>query len=348
MYRATSLPDAPTAATPRGRNSRRRPTGARRRPQPATESRLAEDVARAIDAVGSRSSRSLVGHSIAGEELHVLGARHSAKLAGVVYIDAAFNRADGSDGGPAAMTRPRRTLPPAPRPGPGDLASYAASFAFVSGGPGARPARRHCSPRAVCRQRRRNRRWSRAMPNLPDPSGTFTRKYRPRTRHINPDPIRLPALGDVRRAGIRPRRPRCGVGVLRGRSCAVRDAVQERCSDWRERFGHASGLRRLPRAVMRSPARFTLHQQPREVAAARGVHVITRGNAPTVDDPVRYRDARRSSGKLTLLPEQPAAALGQIIRQPPEHAGVDLLGIRQDTTRASPLRYRRTNSTSCT
>jgi pimeloyl-ACP methyl ester carboxylesterase len=58
--------------------------------------RLAEDVVRVIDAIGVKRPV-IAGHSIAGEELHVLGARHSAKLAGLIYLDAAFNRADGSE-----------------------------------------------------------------------------------------------------------------------------------------------------------------------------------------------------------------------------------------------------------
>jgi pimeloyl-ACP methyl ester carboxylesterase len=57
--------------------------------------RLAEDVVRVIDAMGVKEPV-VVGHSFAGEEMHILGARYSAKVAGLVYIDAAFNRADRS------------------------------------------------------------------------------------------------------------------------------------------------------------------------------------------------------------------------------------------------------------
>jgi pimeloyl-ACP methyl ester carboxylesterase len=45
--------------------------------------RLAEDVVRVIDAIGVKRPV-IAGHSIAGEELHVLGARYSAKVAGLV------------------------------------------------------------------------------------------------------------------------------------------------------------------------------------------------------------------------------------------------------------------------
>jgi pimeloyl-ACP methyl ester carboxylesterase len=88
--------------------------------------RLGEDVARVIDAAGV-TRPVVVGHSFAGEELHVLGARHSAKIAGLVYVDAAFNRADGANDYDAVA----RTLPPAPRPGPEALASFAALRSFL-------------------------------------------------------------------------------------------------------------------------------------------------------------------------------------------------------------------------
>ena len=70
----------------------------------------------------------IVGHSYASEELHLLGARHSAQISGLVYVDAAFNRADGSDDYDAVA----RTLPPAPRPEPADLASFTALRAFLA------------------------------------------------------------------------------------------------------------------------------------------------------------------------------------------------------------------------
>jgi len=88
--------------------------------------RLAEDVVRVIDAVGVKRPV-IAGHSIAGEELHVLGSRYSAQIAGVVYIDAAFNRADGSKDYDAAA----RKLPPAPRPEPADLMSFTALRDFL-------------------------------------------------------------------------------------------------------------------------------------------------------------------------------------------------------------------------
>jgi pimeloyl-ACP methyl ester carboxylesterase len=60
--------------------------------------RLAEDVVRVIDAAGVNRPV-VIGRSFAGEELHVLGACRADKIAGLVYIDAAFNRGDDPDNG---------------------------------------------------------------------------------------------------------------------------------------------------------------------------------------------------------------------------------------------------------
>jgi pimeloyl-ACP methyl ester carboxylesterase len=128
--------------------------------------RLAEDVVRVIDAVGV-AQPVVVGHSMAGEELHVLGARHSAKLKAVVYIDAAFNRADGSDDYDAAA----RKLPPAPvRPRRSGVVRRAA---FVSGEESGRRRTGGAPASPVCRQRRWNRRWPMDAGSA-DPSGAVT------------------------------------------------------------------------------------------------------------------------------------------------------------------------------
>jgi non-heme chloroperoxidase len=88
--------------------------------------RLAADVARVIDAVGVQRPV-IAGHSFAGEELHVLGSRYAARIAGIVYIDAAFNRADGSEDYDAMA----RKLPPPPRPQAADMASVTAYRDFL-------------------------------------------------------------------------------------------------------------------------------------------------------------------------------------------------------------------------
>jgi pimeloyl-ACP methyl ester carboxylesterase len=89
---------------------------------PATgyvSARLASDVMRVVETMGVKRPV-IAGHSFAGEELHVLGASYSAQIAGLVYIDAAFNRADGSEDYDAVA----KTLPDAPRPEAADLASF--------------------------------------------------------------------------------------------------------------------------------------------------------------------------------------------------------------------------------
>ncbi|MGH9384348.1 MAG: alpha/beta fold hydrolase [Vicinamibacterales bacterium] len=106
--------------------------------------RLAEDVARVIDAVGLKRPV-IAGHSLAGEELHILGARDPAQIGGLVYIDAAFNRADGSEDYDAVA----RTLPPRPGPQPSDLASFAALAAFLKSTQSAIPPEAHLRARYV-------------------------------------------------------------------------------------------------------------------------------------------------------------------------------------------------------
>jgi pimeloyl-ACP methyl ester carboxylesterase len=53
---------------------------------------LARDVLRVMDALAIDSSAVVMGHSMAGEELNELGARHSDRIAGLVYLDAAADR----------------------------------------------------------------------------------------------------------------------------------------------------------------------------------------------------------------------------------------------------------------
>ncbi len=98
--------------------------------------RLAEDVLRVIDAVGVNNPV-VIGHSFAGEEMHVLGARHSAKIRGLVYVDAAFDRGDDADND--AYNAVARPVPAAPRPQPGDLSSFTALRAYLEKYGGAGP-----------------------------------------------------------------------------------------------------------------------------------------------------------------------------------------------------------------
>jgi pimeloyl-ACP methyl ester carboxylesterase len=115
--------------------SRYRVVGVTRRGHPGSSApakgygfaRLAEDVLRVIDAM-SISNPVVIGHSFAGEELHVLGARYSSKISGLIYIDAAFDRGDDAD--TEAYNAVARTLPGGPGPQPGDLVSFTALRAF--------------------------------------------------------------------------------------------------------------------------------------------------------------------------------------------------------------------------
>jgi len=90
--------------------------------------RLAEDVMRVIDAVGV-SNPVVIGHSFAGEEMHVLGARYASKIRGLVYVEAAFDRGDDAD--TEAYNAVAKTVPGAPGPQAGDLASFTALRAFL-------------------------------------------------------------------------------------------------------------------------------------------------------------------------------------------------------------------------
>ena len=85
--------------------------------------RLAEDVMRVIDAVGI-TNPVVIGHSFAGEEMHVLGARYAAKIRGLVYVDAAFDRGDNADS--ETYREASRPVPAAPSAKDSDNASFAA------------------------------------------------------------------------------------------------------------------------------------------------------------------------------------------------------------------------------
>ena len=98
--------------------------------------RLADDVLRVIDAVGV-SNPVVVGHSFAGEEMHVLGARDSARIRALVYVDAAFDRGDNADS--EAYAAVARTIPAAPGPQPADLASFTTLRAYLDKYGGAGP-----------------------------------------------------------------------------------------------------------------------------------------------------------------------------------------------------------------
>lgn len=150
--------------------------------------RLAEDVVRVIDAAGL-DKPVVIGHSFAGEELHALGARHSAKIAGLVYIDAAFNRGDDSDN--EAYDAVARTLPASPKAGPSDMASFTALRAFLEKTQGAAFPESHLRARFVANPDGTiARMWAPDLPIRQAMLKAMQDAYKP----YNPERIRVPAL----------------------------------------------------------------------------------------------------------------------------------------------------------
>ncbi|HUL80677.1 MAG TPA: alpha/beta fold hydrolase, partial [Gammaproteobacteria bacterium] len=91
-------------------------------------STLAQDVVRVLDALELDRSVVVAGHSIAGIELDELGAKHSDRIAGLVYLDAAADRTLKPSAEFKALMRARPDPPP---PEPADLASYQAILAYT-------------------------------------------------------------------------------------------------------------------------------------------------------------------------------------------------------------------------
>jgi non-heme chloroperoxidase len=150
--------------------------------------RLAEDVVRVIDAMGVRRPI-VIGHSFAGEEMHVLGARYPEKIAGVVYLDAAFNRGDDSDS--VAFNAVARSLPAPPRPAPADLASFTALRSFLVKTQGAAGPEAHLRARFLTNPDGSvGGQWS------PDPPirQAISNEMAALTKAYNPERIRVPAL----------------------------------------------------------------------------------------------------------------------------------------------------------
>ena len=85
--------------------------------------RLTADVVRVLDALEIDSSVVVAGSSIAGEELDELGARHSERIAGLVYLDAAADRTLKPSPEYKALMN---AMPDPPAPKPEELASYEA------------------------------------------------------------------------------------------------------------------------------------------------------------------------------------------------------------------------------
>jgi pimeloyl-ACP methyl ester carboxylesterase len=109
----------------------RRGTGASTAPDFGYDTpRLSQDVLRVLDAM-KLDHVLLVGHSIAGDELTWLGARHDARFRGLVYLDAAYDRSQPR----SQRSRFRELgalLPPEPPIPPSAYASYDAMSALLA------------------------------------------------------------------------------------------------------------------------------------------------------------------------------------------------------------------------
>src|SRR5215467_1216744 len=85
--------------------------------------RLGDDVVAVIDAL-KLNRPVLVGHSLAGVELSSVANHYPDRVAGLVCLDAAYSYAFDNGKGADVMDMQRLKAPPAPPPGPADLASF--------------------------------------------------------------------------------------------------------------------------------------------------------------------------------------------------------------------------------
>jgi non-heme chloroperoxidase len=93
--------------------------------------RLAQDVLEVMNAL-NLGKVVLVGHSIAGEELTWLGVHHPDRIAGLVYLDAAYDRSRDSANESSRLRELTRRLPPEPPMPPGALLNYEAMSRFLA------------------------------------------------------------------------------------------------------------------------------------------------------------------------------------------------------------------------
>jgi non-heme chloroperoxidase len=87
--------------------------------------RLGDDVVEVMDALHLKRPI-LVGHSIAGVELSSVANRHPNRVAGLVYLDAAYSYAFDDGTGASIMEIQKLQGPQAPPPSQTDLASFSA------------------------------------------------------------------------------------------------------------------------------------------------------------------------------------------------------------------------------
>ena len=202
--------------------------------------RLAEDVLQVMDAVGIHNPV-VIGHSFAGEEMHVLGARHSAKVRGLVYIDAAFDRGDHTDS--EAYNAVARTVPAVPSPQPGDLASFVTLNAYMEKHGGA-------WPEASLRARFRTNAdgsvgglWAPDLPIRQEMTKEMDAAYNP----YNPERIHVPAVAifavpksadDLMRRGSSDRLPSPELVARAADDPGIRERVEQLYLLTRERVRH--------------------------------------------------------------------------------------------------------------
>ena len=93
---------------------------------------LATDIVRVLDAQDLQGPV-LVGNGLAGEEMSWIGSRRPNRAAGLVYLNAAYDRSDI-----ASERAIARRIPPRGGPGPEDLASVEALTRWASSGSGIR------------------------------------------------------------------------------------------------------------------------------------------------------------------------------------------------------------------
>lgn len=91
--------------------------------------RMGEDVVAVIDALKLKRPV-LVGHSIGGVELSAVANNHPDRVAGLVYLDAAYSYAFNNGKGADVMEIQKLHAPQLPQPGGADLASFSALTKF--------------------------------------------------------------------------------------------------------------------------------------------------------------------------------------------------------------------------
>jgi non-heme chloroperoxidase len=91
--------------------------------------RLGEDVLTVMDALKIRMPF-LVGHSIAGAELSSIANSHPERIAGLVYLEAAYSYAFDDGKGTNVMAAQALNAPQPPPPDAADLASFSALAAY--------------------------------------------------------------------------------------------------------------------------------------------------------------------------------------------------------------------------